>query len=128
MPSPFPGMDPYLEGPDIWPDFHAAFACELSAFLNQHLPLSSYARLQRRLVRDGSLDDEPLRHNYIEIRDPSRCHHLVTLIEIVSPSCKHAGVSREAYCGKQREVLDGDASLIEIDLLRRSASSGRCAD
>ncbi len=20
--SPFPGMDPYLEAPDTWPDFH----------------------------------------------------------------------------------------------------------
>src|SRR5712692_9172974 len=22
MPSPFPGMDPYIERPEIWPDFH----------------------------------------------------------------------------------------------------------
>jgi hypothetical protein len=22
MPSPFPGMDPYLESPEIFPDFH----------------------------------------------------------------------------------------------------------
>ena len=22
MPSPFPGMDPYIERPAIWPDFH----------------------------------------------------------------------------------------------------------
>ncbi len=26
MPSPFPGMEPYLEAPDIWPDFHGALA------------------------------------------------------------------------------------------------------
>ena len=25
MPSPFPGMDPYLEDPAYWSDFHAAF-------------------------------------------------------------------------------------------------------
>jgi len=25
MPSPFPGMDPYLEDPGIWPDFHFTF-------------------------------------------------------------------------------------------------------
>ena len=25
MPSPFPGMNPYLEQPDIWHDFHEAF-------------------------------------------------------------------------------------------------------
>lgn len=22
MPGPFPGMDPYLEKPELWPDFH----------------------------------------------------------------------------------------------------------
>ncbi|MEM9152890.1 MAG: DUF4058 family protein [Cyanobacteria bacterium P01_F01_bin.3] len=22
MPSPFPGMDPYLEHPDVWPEVH----------------------------------------------------------------------------------------------------------
>ena len=26
MPSPFPGMDPYLEAPDIWPGLHDALA------------------------------------------------------------------------------------------------------
>jgi hypothetical protein len=62
--------------------------------------------------------NEPTRHAYVEIRDPSRGHHLVTLIEIVSPNCKRAGADREAYFRKQREVLDSDASLIEIDLLR----------
>ena len=24
MPSPFPGLDPYLESQGYWPDFHAA--------------------------------------------------------------------------------------------------------
>jgi hypothetical protein len=65
--------------------------------------------------------DEPLRHAFVEIRDPSRGHHLVTLIEIVSPNCKRPGADREAYFRKQREVLDSDASLIEIDLLRAGA-------
>ncbi|MBI3176672.1 MAG: DUF4058 family protein [Chloroflexi bacterium] len=25
MPSPFPGMDPYIEDPDVWGDFHGGF-------------------------------------------------------------------------------------------------------
>ncbi|MDZ7363569.1 MAG: DUF4058 family protein [candidate division KSB1 bacterium] len=29
MPSPFPGMDPYLEAPHIWEDFHANLATEI---------------------------------------------------------------------------------------------------
>ena len=31
MPSPFPGMDPYLEAPSIWPDLHHSLAAELGA-------------------------------------------------------------------------------------------------
>ena len=27
---PFAGMDPYLEAPDIWPDFHERVSVELS--------------------------------------------------------------------------------------------------
>ncbi|MBI3760749.1 MAG: DUF4058 family protein, partial [Chloroflexi bacterium] len=29
MPSPFPGMDPYLEASHIWEDFHASLASEV---------------------------------------------------------------------------------------------------
>jgi hypothetical protein len=65
---------------------------------------------------------ESLRHQVVEIRDASRGHKLITLIEIVSPSHKRAGVDRRAYLRKQLEVLESDASLVEIDLLR----SGEC--
>src|SRR5690349_11532214 len=57
MSSPFPGMDPYLEAPDIWPDFRDAFAGEIRAELNQTLPAPYYARLEMRpevgIVEDG---------------------------------------------------------------------------
>src|SRR5215510_6566822 len=29
MPSPLPGMDPYIEAPDIWSDFHGDLAAEM---------------------------------------------------------------------------------------------------
>lgn len=45
---PFPGMDPYLEAPSIWPDFHDALATEIRAELNALLPPPYYARLQSR--------------------------------------------------------------------------------
>lgn len=165
MPSPFPGMDPYLEAPEIWPDLHDALAGEIRKALNLSLPPPYYARLEMRpevgivdeesrrlVVPDVSvqraiqatetratggvavldrprtapspslsifLSAEPLRHHYVEIRDSKRGHALVTLIEIVSPSNKRAGADRRDYIRKQREVLDSDASLIEIDLLRK---------
>ena len=62
--------------------------------------------------------NEPLRHHFVEIRDASRGHALVTLIEIVSPSNKRPGPDRRAYEAKQQEILESDTSLIELDLLR----------
>src|SRR5205823_4415760 len=76
----------------------------------------------RRVTISASVEvivaSEALRHQIVEIRDASRGHKLITLIEIVSPSNKRPGVDRRAYLRKQREVLDSDASLVEIDLLR----------
>lgn len=45
---PFPGMDPYLEAPDIWPDFHDRVAGTISSMLNAQLPDRYYARLEKR--------------------------------------------------------------------------------
>jgi hypothetical protein len=115
MPSPFPGMDPYLESPDIWFDFHHSFAVEISAELNHVLPQNYYARLGERPEMG---DDAPLRHLFVEIRDAKRGHALITLIEIASPSNKRPGADRRTYKAKQREILESDASLIEFDLLR----------
>ena len=165
MPSPFPGMDPYLEAPDIWPDLHHALAAEMRSELNQSLPSPYYARLemrpelgiieeqgsQQRIVPDIAVVRhpysaheqsaggaavlsaprsvvskfieyqvlvDPIRHHFVEIRDSSQGHKLITLIEIVSPSNKRSGPDRQAYERKQREILESDAILIELDLLR----------
>lgn len=47
MSSPFPGMNPYLEDPDIWPDFHGSFLIELRSRLNLVLPKGYVARWDR---------------------------------------------------------------------------------
>ena len=48
MASPFPGMDPWLEHPSIWPDFHDRLAEEISAALNATLPTPYFAQLGSR--------------------------------------------------------------------------------
>jgi len=50
MPSPFPGMDPYIEDPDVWSDFHGRLAEEISAALNQVLQPRYVARLTPRVT------------------------------------------------------------------------------
>lgn len=48
MPSPFPGMDPFLEHPSIFPDLHDGFISNLREALQPDLPEPYYAALGRR--------------------------------------------------------------------------------
>lgn len=50
MPSPFPGMDPYIENPEWWSDFDAALAYEVRVDLNRLLPTRYVARLIPRVT------------------------------------------------------------------------------
>jgi Protein of unknown function (DUF4058) len=54
---------------------------------------------------------------YLEVRDLEG-RELVTVIELLSPSHKRAGDSRESYQAERRERLGSPAHLVEIDLLR----------
>lgn len=45
MPSPFPGMDPYIEQSKLWVDFHNRLADEISAELNTRIRPHYFARL-----------------------------------------------------------------------------------
>jgi len=45
MPSPFPGMDPYIESPELWSDFHNNLASEIQAQLNRLIQPRYFARL-----------------------------------------------------------------------------------
>lgn len=45
MLSPFPGMDPYIEAPRIWSDFHGDLAAEIRATLNRTIRPGYFAAL-----------------------------------------------------------------------------------
>ena len=45
MPSPFPGMDPYIESPELWSDFHSNLASAIQAQLNRFIQPRYFARL-----------------------------------------------------------------------------------
>jgi Protein of unknown function (DUF4058) len=49
MPSPFPGMDPYLEAPEIFPDFHDSYITYLREHLQASLPAPYFAAIGRRV-------------------------------------------------------------------------------
>lgn len=51
MPSPFPGMDPFIES-HLWESFHGPFAVEIGKQLNQQLRPSYFALVERRVMSD----------------------------------------------------------------------------
>jgi hypothetical protein len=53
MPSPFPGMDPYLEDPAFWSDFHSTFINYWREAIADLLPENYDARLDERVVLEG---------------------------------------------------------------------------
>jgi hypothetical protein len=57
MPSPFPGMDPYLEDPELWPDVHHTLISEIRNALNPALRPRYVARVELRVYVLG--EDDP---------------------------------------------------------------------
>jgi hypothetical protein len=74
MKSPFPGMDPYLEDPAVWRDFHTDFLANIRASLNAHLPQSYSAQIEEavRLVQFDPLEQRDAIPDVTISRDPAR--------------------------------------------------------
>ena len=70
MPSPFPGMDPYLEG-DMWQEFHETLASAIRAQLMPRLTPKYVALLAKRYTLDrpalGVFDAPPPRIVYPDV-------------------------------------------------------------
>src|SRR5262245_166524 len=53
MPSPFPGMDPYLESPGLWQDLHHRLLFCASEALQPRLPPRYYALIEERIILEA---------------------------------------------------------------------------
>ena len=49
MPSPFPGMDPHIERPELWPDFHDSLIAAIRGVIQPALRPRYAALTQDRL-------------------------------------------------------------------------------
>lgn len=103
MPSPFPGMDPYLETPDLWPDVHHELISQIRSQLNPRLRPRYVARVELRVYVSG---DDEVKEARIEIRS-QESGALVTIIEVLSPANKVRGArGRSSFMAKR-----GDAGV-----------------
>src|SRR5438270_9378456 len=103
MPSPCPGMDPYLE--PHWLDVHTALVGETRRVLNRVLPAGLVARAEERLAIESDeqvfrqigremsshstapvVELDPIIERYIRIIDDDG--QLVSVVEFISPTNK----------------------------------------
>lgn len=121
MPSPFPGMDPYLEDPKLWTTFQQQFVHCLSQILLPGLVDRYHVRVgQRTYFTEMPLFTSVLREEHTEpfievrLRGSSR---LVTLLDVVSPTNKSTPQGRTAYLDQRRLAQNAGANVVEIDLV-----------
>src|SRR5438034_459282 len=60
MPSPFPGMDPYLEDRKVWPEFHAIAIVKMRKAIDDALPPGYSAHIGRHVYVVEPGDDRLL--------------------------------------------------------------------
>jgi hypothetical protein len=107
-------MNPYLEHPAVWVDFHDSLIPAIREQLNPQIRPAYLAKIEERTLAEA-VDVE--RHPFLEIRDREN-QSLVTVIEVLSPSNKNPGPDRQLYLAKRRQILAAGAHLVELDLLR----------
>src|SRR3954453_16462010 len=115
MPSPFPGMDPYLEDEKLWPAFQHQLVNCLYQILLPGLVDRYRARVtQRHYATEQALFTSIIREEHhedlIEVRQRND-GRLVTLLDVVSPTNKLAPQGRAAYLDRRREGRAHGASL-----------------
>lgn len=121
MPSPFPGMDPFLEEPKLWPTLQHYLIITLQQLLQPSLADRYRARIGCRQYRsEFPLFTSVIRtdhsEEFLEIyaRSDGR---LVTLMEVVSIANRTTTEGRSAYLATRQEALDKRANVVEIDLV-----------
>ena len=60
MPSPFPGMNPFLEQPSVWRDFHTSFLVTLRSVLVPRVRPKCHVELEESIFIDPTGDDPRL--------------------------------------------------------------------
>jgi hypothetical protein len=67
MPSPFPGMDPYLEDQGYWKELHTKFLNGIQDALSERVPDSYEVRLEERLSLIYETDSDPKRNVWPDV-------------------------------------------------------------
>jgi hypothetical protein len=121
MPSPFPGMDPYLEKPSSWPDVHHELISGIRATLTQQLRPRYSVHIEERIYLSGAND--PGRRAWVPDLYITKCSKRgsgipaagsTTLLEVAEPIVAIALLEEEIH-ESYLEVIDvSDRSVVSV--------------
>lgn len=88
MPSPFPGIDPYLEHPDLWPGLHNRLIVRIADLLSPQLRPKYFVSLEVRMYEEKDaksllvgLPDVSLLSKKSQVNTPNSTESQVAVIE-----------------------------------------------
>lgn len=103
MPSPFPGMDPYLEDPEFFPGLRTSLVFCIAELLQARLPEPYYSDIR---LRTWYVPHDEMNEGFVEIRMVEGEQRLVTSIEVLSLSTKTPdSEGRQLYLKSQQKLL-----------------------
>ena len=107
MPSPFPGMDPYLEHPALWPDVHNSLIAAIRDAVAPLVAPRYYVRLERRtyLLKPDDLvfigrPDAAVVQRAVHEGEPTPYAGAVTVLEVDVPMGEEVS---ESFLGPRRD-------------------------
>lgn len=106
MPSPFPGMNPYIERPDVWNDFHDTFIPALREVLSAQVVPQYYVRIEENLY----IHEPPAKERF-PLGKPDLSVHSG---ELPGPAIGTAAIAAPAYVGMPVVVEEERLPYLEI--------------
>jgi hypothetical protein len=121
MLNPFPGMNPYLEHPELWQQVHNRLIVGIADAIAEQVAPKYFVSIEQRIYQII----HTIKERYLEVREVAT-KELITVIEVLSPTNKRSE-GRSLYETKRIKILASMINLVEIDLLRWSPTAQRAS-
>ena len=92
MPGPFPGMDPWLESPAVFPDLHNSLITYIGEALNAVLPEPYFARSATRVW----VEEDRIREPDVSLLDPSDQSRRTSAVDLAASMAAVGMIAVEA--------------------------------
>ena len=130
MPSPFPGMDPFLEDPEIFPDLHDRLIVHMSEAMQAQLQPPYYAAVKARIWMDAStrsIEPDVDIFRRPEKYRPSDSAAATGLLLLTTPLVFELEEEefRETYIDILRRERSGDRLVTSVEVLSPSNKSSK---